>query len=178
MRSETAVKDKRYPDVTLRADDFFLRPWEVEDAAWYVEARDEEVFKWTRERRDLTIEETEEAIESGNRDPGALGFAIVDSRTGKRVGHICLAFREKNRDSAEVMYWLAPWGRGRGIATNAVKLLSQWAFDSMGLKRVTLKTLVGNTRSQLVAKRVGFQTQQGKNEGEVNCLWFELANSE
>ena len=47
MRSETVVKDKRYPDVTLRADDFFLRPWEVEDAAWYVEARDEEVFQWT-----------------------------------------------------------------------------------------------------------------------------------
>jgi RimJ/RimL family protein N-acetyltransferase len=178
VRLGTTVKDKRYPDITLRADDFFLRPWEVEDAAWYVEARDEEVFKWTRERRDLTVEETEEAIRSGNRDPGALGFAIVDGRTGKRVGHICLAFREKNRDSAEVMYWLAPWGRGRGIAANAVKMLCQWAFDSMGLKRVTLKTLVGNTRSQLVAKRAGFQAQKGENEGEANCLWFELVNSE
>ena len=160
------MEDKRYLSVILRADDFFLRPWEVEDAVWYVESRDEEVFKWTRERRDLTVEETEETIKAGNQDPEALGFAIVDGKTGEKVGSICLAFREKSRDCMEVMYWLAPWGRGRGIATNAVKLLSQWAFDSMGLKRVTLQT------------HVGFQAQQGKNECEVNCLWFELANSE
>ena len=172
------MEDKRYLSVILRADDFFLRPWEVEDAVWYVESRDEEVFKWTRERRDLTVEETEETIKAGNQDPEALGFAIVDGKTGEKVGSICLAFREKSRDCMEVMYWLAPWGRGRGIATNAVKLLSQWAFDSMGLKRVTLKILVGNTRSQLVAKRAGFQAHKSKNESEANCLWFELANSE
>jgi RimJ/RimL family protein N-acetyltransferase len=178
VRLEATVKDKRYPDVTLRADDFFLRPWEVEDAAWYVEARDEKVFKWTRESRDLTIEETEEAIRSGNRDPEALGFAIIDGRTGERVGSICLAFREKTRDCAEVMYWLAPWGRGRGIATNAVKMLCQWAFRSLGLERVTLKTLVGNTRSQLVAKRAGFQEQSVKNRNDADYAWFELTNSE
>jgi RimJ/RimL family protein N-acetyltransferase len=172
------MKDKRYPDVTLRADDFFLRPWEVEDAAWYVEARDEKVFKWTRESRDLTIEETEEAIRSGNRDPEALGFAIIDGRTGERVGSICLAFREKTRDCAEVMYWLAPWGRGRGIATNAVKMLCQWAFRPLGLERVTLKTLVGNTRSQLVAKRAGFQEQSVKNGSSADCVWFELTSGE
>jgi RimJ/RimL family protein N-acetyltransferase len=178
VRLEATMKDKRYPDVTLRADDFFLRPWEVEDAAWYVEARDEKVFKWTRESRDLTIEETEEAIRSGNRDPEALGFAIIDGRTGERVGSICLAFREKTRDCAEVMYWLAPWGRGRGIATNAVKMLCQWAFRSLGLERVTLKTLVGNTRSQLVAKRAGFQEQSVKNGSSADCVWFELTSGE
>jgi RimJ/RimL family protein N-acetyltransferase len=175
---EEAVEDKRYPSVVLHADDFSLRPWEVEDARWYVESRDEEVFKWTRERRDLTVEGTEEAIKAGNHDPEALGFAIVDSENGEKVGSICLAFRERNRYSAEVMYWLAPWGRGRGIATNAVKLLSQWAFDSLGLKRVTLKTLPGNTRSQLVAKRAGFQSQKGEHGGEANYLLFELATSE
>jgi RimJ/RimL family protein N-acetyltransferase len=162
----------------LHADDFFLRPWEVEDAAWYVEARDEEIFRWTRERRNLTVEETEEAIRSGNRDPEALGFAIIDGRTGEKVGSICLAFREKNRDYAEVMYWLAPWGRGRGIATNAVKMLCQWAFRSLGLERVSLKTLVGNARSQLVAERVGFQQQRVKNGSDADCLWFELTDSE
>lgn len=172
------MKNKRYPDVTLRADDFFLRPWEVEDAAWYVEARDEEVFKWTQERRDLTVEETEEAIRSGNHDPEALGFAIIDGRTGERVGSICLAFREGTRDYAEVMCWLAPWGRGRGMATNAVKMLCQWAFRSLGLERVTLKTLEGNTRSQLVAKRAGFQEQSVRNGSDADCMWFELTNSE
>ena len=172
------MKGQRYPDVTLHTDDLVLRPWEVKDAAWYVEARDEEVFKWTRESPELTVEETEEAIRSGNRDPDALGFAIADDRTGEKLGSICLAFREKTRDCAEVMYWLAHWGRGRGIATNAVKLLCEWAFHSLGLERVTLKTLVGNTRSQLVAKRAGFQEQSVSDEGNADCLWFELINSE
>ena len=179
MRPETVVKDQRYPDVTLRADDFCLRPWEVGDAAWCVESRDEEVFKWTLEGRDLTVEETEEAIKSGNRDPEALGFAIVDGKTGEKMGSICLAFRKKSRNHAEVMYWLAPWARGRGMATDAVKLLCQWAFGSLGIERVTLRTLAGNTRSQLVAKRAGFQRQEVENEGGVDadCLWFESANS-
>jgi RimJ/RimL family protein N-acetyltransferase len=178
LQDEEAVKEKRCPDVTLQADGFFLRPWEVEDAAWYVEARDEEVFKWTGESRDLTVEEVKEAIWSGNHDPEALGFAIVDGETGEKVGHICLAFRERSRDCAEVMYWLAPWGRGRGIATNAVKILCEWAFRSLRLERVTLKTLVGNTRSQLVAKRAGFQEQSPRDGGSADWLWFELINSE
>jgi len=173
------VEDKRHPSVVLRADDFFLRPWEVEDAVWYVESRDEEVFKWTRERRDLTVEETEQAIESGNRDPEALGFAIVDSKTKEKMGSICLAFREKSGDCAEVMYWLAPCGRGRGIATSSVILLCQWAFDLLGLERVTLKTHAGNIRSQSVAKRAGFQKQDVEDEGgaDADCLWFEIVNS-
>jgi len=173
------VKDKDSVDVVLRADDFLLRPWKVEDAVWYVESRDEEVFRWTQETPDLTIEETEEGIRRANSSPDVVCRAIVDSKSMELLGNIALAFREGNRKSAEMMYWLAPWGRGRGIATHAVKLLCQWAFDSLGVERVTLKTLVGNTRSQLVAKRAGFQRQVLKDEGEADadCLWFELTNS-
>jgi RimJ/RimL family protein N-acetyltransferase len=168
------MKVKRYPDITLCADGFLLRPWEVEDAGWYVASRDDEVFRWTRESPDLTVAETEEAIRAGNRDPDALGFAIVDGESGEKLGSICLAFREQSRDCAEVMYWLAPWGRGRGIATSAVKLLSQWAFDTLGVRRVTLKTLAGNARSQRVAQRAGFQPREGDPGGGKDCLWFEL----
>jgi len=31
----------------ITGDDFYLRRWEVQDAAWYVHARDEEIFRWT-----------------------------------------------------------------------------------------------------------------------------------
>ena len=77
------------------------------------------------------------------------------------------------------MYWLAPWGRGRGIAVKSVKLLSQWAFDTLELERVILKTLDGNSRSQLVAERAGFQRQDGRGEKktEANIVWFELTES-
>jgi RimJ/RimL family protein N-acetyltransferase len=57
-------------------------------------------------------------------------------------------------------------------------MLCQWAFRSLGLERVTLKTLVGNTRSQLVAKRAGFQEQSVENRNDADYAWFELTNSE
>lgn len=173
------LKDKSNFDVILRADDLLLRPWEIEDAVWYVESRDEEVFRWTKETRDLTVEEVEEGIRRANNNPDAICRAIVDNKNMELLGNIALAFREDNRKSAEIMYWLAPCGRGRGIATNSVKLLCQWAFDSLGLERVTLKTLVGNIRSQLVAKRAGFRRQavKGEDEADADCLWFELINS-
>jgi RimJ/RimL family protein N-acetyltransferase len=74
------------------------------------------------------------------------------------------------------MYWLAPAGRGRGIATKAVRLLCRWAFDSLGLERITLQTRPGNARSQAVARRAGFQRLEGAGETQPDdhALWFEL----
>ena len=108
------MKDKNSFDVRLCADDFLLRPWKIEDAIWYVESRDEEVFRWTKEKRDLTIKEVEEGIRRANSNPDAICLAIVDNKSVELLGNIALVFRENNRKSAEIMYWLAPWGRGRG----------------------------------------------------------------
>ncbi len=172
------MKDKFGSDIILYADDFLLRPWKVEDAAWYVESRDEEVFKWTSEKRDLTIEETERTMKSLDSNPDAICFAIVDHEDMQLLGNIALAFREGDRSSAEIMYWLAPWGRGRGIATNFVRLLCQWTFDFLKLSRITLKTLPENIRSQLVAERAGFHRQKERDKNGLNSdnLWFELVN--
>ncbi len=53
----------RESQIVLQSGGVLLRPWRIEDARWYVEARDEEVFRWTTEKRTLTVQETEEAIE-------------------------------------------------------------------------------------------------------------------
>ena len=172
------MKGESGSDVILCTDEFILRPWRVEDAAWYVESRDDEVFKWTEEKRELTKEDTEKAIRSLDSSPDAICFAIVDRYNMELLGNIALAFREGNRKSAEIMYWLATWGRGRGIATGAVKLLCEWAFDSLRLERVTLKTHPKNIRSQLVAERTGFRRQESLNKSgsDTSRLWFELTS--
>ncbi len=172
------MKGESGSDVILCTDEFILRPWRVEDAAWYVESRDDEVFKWTEEKRELTKEDTEKAIRSLDSSPDAICFAIVDRYNMELLGNIALAFREGNRKSAEIMYWLATWGCGRGIATGAVKLLCEWAFDSLRLERVTLKTHPKNIRSQLVAERTGFRRQESLNKSgsDTSRLWFELTS--
>lgn len=153
-----------------------LRSWQVSDARWYVEARDEEVFAWTTEPRTLTIEETAAAIEQLHERTDSFGFAIVDLKTMEILGNIALVVDRANQRSAEVMYWLAAWGRGRGIASQAVQLLCQWAFSELGLGEVTLQTHCDNRRSQRVAERAGFQRMEDPSvqASQTEKLWFVL----
>ena len=53
------------------------------------------------------------------------------------------------------------WRRGRGVATRALRLLSDWALspDGLGLARVQLTTDVDNPASQRVAERAGFERE-------------------
>jgi RimJ/RimL family protein N-acetyltransferase len=54
-----------------------------------------------------------------------------------------------------VFYVLLPEGRGRGLATQAARLLSDWLLGN-GSDRVALETIVGNVPSERVAQRAGF----------------------
>jgi RimJ/RimL family protein N-acetyltransferase len=92
----------------------------------------------------------------------------------KGLGNIALTLDIAHPGVAEVMYWLAASARGRGIATEAVVLLCDWAFREINLRRITLKTLRGNVRSQKVAERAGFRLMSEPVSSEEDYLWFEL----
>lgn len=158
----------------LVQDEVLLRPWQVADARWYVEARDEEVLRWTTERRDLTIGETEDAIQALHARDDVASFAIVDASCNELVGNITAVKGESDAREAEVMYWLAASWRGRGIATKAVRMLCDWAFTEQILERLTLKTYKANVRSQRVAERAGFRPFQPPHEEESEFCWYEL----
>jgi RimJ/RimL family protein N-acetyltransferase len=81
-------------------------------------------------------------------------FAITDATTGEVLGAIARHQRAGHR--AEIGYWLAPGMRGRGIATRALRLISDWSMDVTGLLRLELFTHPENRASQAVAERAGF----------------------
>jgi RimJ/RimL family protein N-acetyltransferase len=58
--------------------------------------------------------------------------------------------------AAETGYWIAPGHRGQGLATRALRLLSLWAIEELGVPRLQLQTMTDNTASQTVAERAGF----------------------
>jgi RimJ/RimL family protein N-acetyltransferase len=63
------------------------------------------------------------------------------------------------RRSAEVGYWLAePWW-GRGIATRAVRALTDWAFESLDLVRIFAGVFETNPASARVLEKAGFQIE-------------------
>ncbi|MFC0863746.1 GNAT family N-acetyltransferase [Sphaerimonospora cavernae] len=93
---------------------------------------------------------------------GGAYFVIADRATEEVLGAIGLKPPDQF-GSADVGYWLAPWARGRGIATTALRALADWAF-AHGLPRISLLADVENIPSQQVACRGGF-TREGVLRG-------------
>ena len=88
---------------------------------------------------------------------GGASFVIAERATGEPLGTIRLGppDRAGNREAG---YWLAPWARGRGYATTALRALAERAFAA-GVPRVWLHAEVENIPSQLVAHRAGFRLE-------------------
>ena len=86
----------------------------------------------------------------------------------------------RDATAGSIGYWLLAGARGRGLATRAVRLISDWAIEDLGIKRLRLFTEPANERSQRVAERSGFRriellVAQGEVDGRpVDQVIYEL----
>ncbi|MEU8385995.1 GNAT family N-acetyltransferase, partial [Streptosporangium sp. NPDC048865] len=87
---------------------------------------------------------------------GGAPFAIADAGTGEWLGNIGLMARP--RGIIEIGYLVAPWARGRGVATAATAALARWGFGH-GVRRIELFADVENLASQRVALAAGFHRE-------------------
>ena len=160
----------------LRVDETLLRSWTPEDATWYVESRDAEIYRWTSERQDLTVEDAAESIRKANAGKNAICLAVVNCKTGQLFGNIALVPVAEDSKSGEIMFWLAAQARGRGVAIRAVRLLCNWALIELGLDSIVAKTLHGNDRSQSVIAKAGFRQYLPANNQEKSdsYKWYRL----
>ena len=166
-------------DTMLHQNEVVLRPWHPDDAEWYVHARDEQVFRWTTERRELTVQETAHAIQQINDDANVFAFAIAERGSNELLGSIAMVRDPTKPQIVEVMYWIAPQGRGRGVATQALQLIVAWTFSTLNVDRMLLQTYVDNIPSQRVAKRAGFQQMKHQNDNREDGenIWFVLTRT-
>lgn len=82
-------------------------------------------------------------------------WAVADL-ADRLIGSVSLHKIDPDQQDAEVGYWIGPWARRRGHATEAVSLASRFAFASLGLHRVHLYHAVENSGSCAVAAAAGF----------------------
>lgn len=83
-------------------------------------------------------------------------FAVADPATGRLLGGAGLGrHRADDPGAAEIGYWVAPWARGRGVATAAARALAAHAFNHQ-VVRLELRTAWENVPSQRVALAAGF----------------------
>ncbi|WP_082045970.1 GNAT family N-acetyltransferase [Arthrobacter sp. L77] len=92
------------------------------------------------------------------RHPEGAGFsfAIADARTDEALGVIGLWLRDYGLGRGEAGYAVAPAARGRGVATDALRALTSFAWTLPGLYRVELHIEPWNAASLGAARRAGF----------------------
>jgi RimJ/RimL family protein N-acetyltransferase len=154
-----------FPVPPLAGDVVRLRPWSEADVPGMVLAFSDPVmqrFSWRTspytetDARDYLAEQ-EQARLRGE----ALNFALGEPRDHSVVlGSVSLYEFRPDQGCAAVGYWLAPGARGRGVATQAICLLTRWAFAELGIVRLELTCGPDNEASQRVAERCGF-TREG-----------------
>jgi len=84
-------------------------------------------------------------------------FAITERGEDEPVGGIGLMLQEDvQRISAEIGYWLGVAAWGRGIATDAVRAATAYAFDELGLERVYAVANTRNKASARVLEKCGY----------------------
>jgi [ribosomal protein S5]-alanine N-acetyltransferase len=132
-----------------------LRPWQERDVGVVLSAGLDGLISRYRYSLPCTPDQARAWITatSTEREAGTrLELAITEG--GIPVGSIALA--EVAHGKAMLRYWLLPEGRGRGLATRAVRLLAGWAFAVIGLGRLGALIEPTNQASRAVLERCGF----------------------
>jgi RimJ/RimL family protein N-acetyltransferase len=157
------------PDLVLRMP----RPDDVDDIV--AQCRDPEFQRWTRvpvPYNESDAQDFVKRVADGWRANVAM-FAIAHQ--GRFSGSVDLRF--DGIGGAEVGFGLAPWARGKGVMTRALRLVLAWAFALPGVEVVYWRAQVGNSASRRVAGRCGFRmegTVRGllEQRGERRDAWI------
>jgi RimJ/RimL family protein N-acetyltransferase len=93
--------------------------------------------------------------EQGRRDGTREAFAALDGDDGF-LGLALAPTIDREGDEVELGYIVPREARGRGVATEMLRQLTQWAFDEAGALRIVLVIDVENAASERVAERCGY----------------------
>jgi RimJ/RimL family protein N-acetyltransferase len=153
------VNGVRPPDPPLSDGVVTLRPPNQSDRATIVAAcQDPEIPRWTLVPEPYADSDAGAFLAMA--DAGwsvGIGafFAVTQAiRPDHLIGLISLDLPRTG--PSEVGYWMSADGRGRGHATRALRLVSDWAIGELGVDQILLKTLIGNVGSERVAAKAGY----------------------
>ena len=135
-----------------------LRGYEKSDAdaltRWFT---DEEVTRWLGPPNMPSRAQQEKFIELAQASSDDAKYFAIETLDGKLVGDCGLRFIDWKSRKAEFFITIGEkslWGKGLG--TDALRVISRLAFDKMNLNRVWLTVLVDNQRAVRCYEKCGF----------------------
>jgi RimJ/RimL family protein N-acetyltransferase len=164
-----------------------LRPWREGDvAAILAMSRDPDTIRFTNvpDPYDEDSARIWLALQPARLRAGdGAAFAVVEPPSQDALGAIGVRVLH-GRGIAEIGYHMAPEARGRGLATGALRLLSDWSFQTLPVERLQLTTHVENPASQRVAEKAGYTREAvlrswADQRGErVDLIMYSLLRGE
>jgi RimJ/RimL family protein N-acetyltransferase len=142
----------------IRGGDLVLRPWTEEDVPALVEACNDPDIRRLIPVIPVPYTERDGLAFVRGEVEGSPEYSFAVAEGGSLVAAIGMGLNS-HRYRGHIGYWVASWARERGVCTRALRLLSRWALDELGLQRVELITDPDNVASQRCAERVGFRRE-------------------
>ena len=142
-----------------------LRPWRADDVPELARCcSDDEIARWL-DSVPQPYGEADAAAYIGRtaqwwQEGSFWPFAVTGADDGRLLGAMGIGWTDERVRAAEAGYWIRREARGQGIAVRALRLVSGWAFESVGVRRLQLRTEIDNEPSQRVAEKAGF-TREG-----------------
>jgi RimJ/RimL family protein N-acetyltransferase len=150
----------------LTGEKTVLRPFTAEDAdvMWEI-VNDPEVVRFTFEpATELTLDKLRSWYGVRTADPDRLDLAVTDRETGELVGEVVLYEWDPAARGCTFRTLVGPRGRGRGLGSEATRLIVGHAFEQVGLHRVQLEVYADNPRARRVYEKAGFVVEGVRRE--------------
>ncbi|MER6094449.1 GNAT family protein [Streptomyces sp. NPDC001728] len=154
---------------TLTGDLVVLRPVTVDDVPSLLPMfEDPEIARLTGNHTVFDVPALRKWYGSRGERGDRLDLAVVERATGAVVGEAVLNEWDESNESCSFRICFTPAGVGRGLGTEATRLIVGHAFEALGLHRVWLEVYAFNPRARRAYEKAGF-TAEGVLRGAL--LW-------
>jgi RimJ/RimL family protein N-acetyltransferase len=145
---------------TLTGELVVLRPVDEGDYnALSVAMDDPEVRRLTGSHGEIGEERAREWCRTRKDQTDRLDHAIVDKASGGVVGEAVLNEWDPDNQSCNFRILIGPSGQGRGLGTEATRLIVGYGIEQLGLHRISLGVYAFNPRAQRAYEKAGFTTE-------------------
>lgn len=156
-----------------------IRPPEIGDGKIVNEAIKESFnelhpfMPWAKEMP--TAEESEIFVRSAvanwilkaNEEP-YLPLFMFDKETSQFIGGTGYHHYDWEAGSIEIGYWIRTSYAGKGLMTEAVNALTQYAFKELSMKRVRITCDINNSRSKKIPEKLNYHLESIIKENRID----------
>ena len=165
----------RWSKPTLVGEHVTLRPVTVDDAdAMWEMINDPEGNDLTATSATFTYEQIRDWCAGRSDADERLDLAIVENATGEYAGEAVLNGYDARREATNFRISLrGPAWYGRGLGTEATRLIVEHGLHTIGLRTITLSVLARNPRAARAYEKAGLhRTGEAIEDGEA---WVQMA---